>query len=89
MQKGLKELGFDTGKTQTPIIPIVIGDTEKAFTFWKVLFEAGVYTNPVCAPAVPAGMDLLRTSYTASQTREQLTRALGIFEKCGKQLGLI
>jgi len=89
MQKGLKDLGFDTGKTQTPIIPIVIGDTEKAFTFWKVLFEAGVYTNPVCAPAVPAGMDLLRTSYTASQTREQLTRALGIFEKCGKQLGLI
>jgi len=89
MQKGLRELGFDIGKTQTPIIPIMIGDTEKAFTFWKVLFEAGVYTNPVCAPAVPAGMDLLRTSYTASQTREQLTRALGIFEKCGKQLGLI
>ena len=89
MQKGLRDLGFDIGKTQTPIIPIVIGDTEKAFTFWKVLFDAGVYTNPVCAPAVPAGMDLLRTSYTASQTREQLTRALGIFELCGKKLGLI
>lgn len=89
MQKGLKDLGFNTGKTQTPIIPIIIGDDDRAFTFWKELYEAGVYTNPVCAPAVPVGMALLRTSYTASQTREQLTHALGVFEKCGRKLGVI
>jgi 8-amino-7-oxononanoate synthase len=89
MMKGFRDLGFNIGKTETPIIPIIIGDDDRAFTFWKELYEAGVYTNPVCAPAVPVGMALLRTSYMATQTREQLTRALDIFEKCGKKLGVI
>jgi len=89
MMKGFRELGFNIGKTETPIIPIIIGDDDRAFTFWKELYEAGVYTNPVCAPAVPVGMALLRTSYMATQTRDQLTRALDIFEKCGKKLGVI
>ena len=89
MMKGFRELGFDIGGTQTPIIPIIIGDDEKAFTFWKELYENGVYTNPVCAPAVPEGHALLRTSYMASHTRAQLERALDVFEKCGKKLGVI
>lgn len=89
MLKGFKDLGFNTGNTQTPIIPIIIGDDDKAFTFWKELYLAGVYTNPVCAPAVPAGMALLRTSYMATQTRAQLERALGIFEACGKKCHVI
>jgi 8-amino-7-oxononanoate synthase len=89
MQKGFRDLGFDIGGTQTPIIPIIIGDDDKAFTLWKELFLAGVYTNPVCAPAVPQGHALLRTSYMATQTREQLTRALDIFAKVGKKLEII
>ena len=89
MLKGLKELGFNTGATQTPIIPIIIGDDELCFGFWKELFDAGLYTNPVVAPAVPQGMALLRTSYMATHTREQLTRALDIFESVGSRLGII
>ena len=89
MMKGYRELGFDIGATQTPIIPIIVGDDEKCFRFWKELYENGVYANPVIAPAVPEGHALLRTSYMATHTRAQLTRALDIFEKAGKKLGVI
>jgi len=89
MMKGYRDLGFNIGSTQTPIIPIIVGDDEKCFRLWKELFENGVYTNPVIAPAVPHGMALLRTSYMASHTREQLQRALDIFAKAGKAIGVI
>jgi len=89
MLKGLRELGFNTGNTQTPIIPVIIGDDELCFNFWKELFDAGLYTNPVVAPAVPEGMALLRTSYMATHTRAQLERALEIFESVGTRLGVI
>jgi 7-keto-8-aminopelargonate synthetase-like enzyme len=56
---------------------------------WKTLFDAGVFVNPVLAPAVIAGQELLRTSYMASHTDEQIDRALEIYRKVGKQLGLI
>lgn len=89
MMKGFRELGFDIGRTQSPIIPVIVGDDEKCFMLWKQLFEDGVYTNPVIAPAVPQGMALLRTSYMATHTKEQLSRALDIFAKAGKKLGVI
>jgi len=89
MMKSFRELGFDIGQTQTPIIPLIVGDDEKCFMLWKELFEGGVYANPVIPPAVPQGMSLLRTSYMATHTREQLTRALGVFEKAGKKVGVI
>jgi 8-amino-7-oxononanoate synthase len=89
MMKGYRDLGFDIGNTQTPIIPIHVGNDEKCFMLWKELFENGVYTNPVIAPAVPEGTALLRTSYMASHTRAQLQRALDIFAKAGKTLGII
>jgi 8-amino-7-oxononanoate synthase len=89
MMKGYRDLGFNIGGTQTPIIPIIVGDDEKCFRFWKELYENGVYTNPVIAPAVPEGMALLRTSYMASHTRPQLQRALDVFGKAGKKLGVI
>lgn len=89
MMKSLRELGFNIGKTQSPIIPIIVGDDEKCFYLWKEIYEGGVYTNPVVAPAVPQGMALLRTSYMATHTKEQLNRALGIFEKAGKKIGVI
>jgi 7-keto-8-aminopelargonate synthetase-like enzyme len=89
MLKGLRELGFNTGNTETPIIPVIVGEDALCFAFWKALLEAGLYTNPVVSPGVPVGMALLRTSYMATHTREQLERALGIFEKVGKKLGVI
>jgi 7-keto-8-aminopelargonate synthetase-like enzyme len=89
MMKGYRDLGFNIGGTQTPIIPIIVHDDEKCFRLWKELYENGVYTNPVIAPAVPEGHALLRTSYMASHTREQLQHALDVFEKAGKKLGVI
>ncbi len=89
MMKAYRELGFDIGKTQTPIIPIIVGDDEKCFMLWKEIYENGVYTNPVIPPAVPQGMSLLRTSYMATHTKAQLDRALGIFEKAGRKIGII
>jgi 8-amino-7-oxononanoate synthase len=89
MMKAFRELGFNIGKTQSPIIPVIIGEDDACFYFWKELFENGVYTNPVVAPAVPHGMALLRTSYMATHTKEQLNRALAVFEKSGKKLGII
>lgn len=89
MLNGLKELGFNTGNTQTPIIPIIIGENDPTFLTWKVLFERGLYTNPVVSPAVPEGQALLRTSYMATHTEDQLDEALDILAVSGRQLGLI
>jgi len=89
MLQGFKQLGFNTGATQTPIIPIIVGDDELCFRFWKELFDGGLYCNAVVSPAVPQGMALLRTSYMATHTREQLEKVLDIFEKSGKKLGII
>jgi 8-amino-7-oxononanoate synthase len=89
MRKAYKELGFDTGHSVTPIVPIIIGNDEMTFMFWKLLFENGVFVNPVISPAVSPGHQLLRTSYMATHTDEQLDRVLSVFEKVGKQLGLI
>jgi len=89
MRKGYRELGFDTGNSVTPIIPIIIGDDERTFLTWRLLFEAGVFVNPVISPATAPGRQLLRTSYMATHTDAQLHRVLEIFEKVGKQVGLI
>ncbi len=89
MHKGFKELGFDTGHSVTPIIPIIIGDNQRTLMTWKKLFEAGVFVNPVLAPATPPGRQLLRTSYMATHTEEQLNRVLEIFAKVGREMGLI
>ena len=89
MREGFRSLGFDTGASVTPVIPIIIGDDERTFLTWKLLFEKGVFVNPVISPAVSPGRQLLRTSYMATHTEEQLDRVLGIFEEVGKQVGLI
>ncbi|MCX7749991.1 MAG: pyridoxal phosphate-dependent aminotransferase family protein [Candidatus Bipolaricaulota bacterium] len=67
-----RRLGFDTGPSQTPIVPIVVGDGLRTLTLWKSLLEAGVYTNVALPPAVPEGKCLLRTSYMATHTEEEL-----------------
>ncbi len=89
MRKGYQELGFDTGNSVTPIIPIIIGDDERTFLTWRLLFENGVFVNPVISPATAPGRQLLRTSYMATHTDDQLHRVLEIFSKVGKQVGLI
>ena len=82
-------MGFNTGPSTTPIIPIIIGDDMTTFFTWKMLFEAGVYTNAVVSPAVPPGTSRLRTSYMATHTREQLDRVLAILNEVGQAMGLI
>jgi 7-keto-8-aminopelargonate synthetase-like enzyme len=89
MLNGLKQLGFNTGPTQTPIIPIIIGENDPTFLTWRLLFEQGLYTNPVVSPAVPQGQAMLRTSYMATHTEAQLDKALDILANVGRQLGLI
>jgi 8-amino-7-oxononanoate synthase len=89
MRGEFQKLGFDTGPSQTPIIPIIIGDQNATFFVWKLLFEEGVYTNPVIPPAVPASLSLLRTSYMATHTDEQMAYVLEKFEKIGRSTGLI
>ena len=89
MRSGLKEMGFEMGPSTTPIIPIIVGEMDKTFTAWKMCFEAGLYTNAVIAPAVPPDKGLLRTSYMATHTDEQIDRALNILGEVGRELELI
>ena len=89
MRGEYQRMGFDTGDSVTPVIPIIIGDDDLTFMTWKLLFENGVFVNPVISPAVSPGRQLLRTSYMATHTDEQLDRVLEVFSKVGKQLGLI
>ena len=89
MRKSYKQLGFNTLQSTTPVIPILIGDTMKTIMVWKLLFDNGVFVNPVLSPGVPVGQELLRTSYMATHTNEQLDKVLSIFEQVGKQVGLI
>ncbi len=89
IRKELRRLGFDIGASTTPVVPIIIGDDMRTIFAWKALFEAGVFVNPVLSPAVPEGRQLLRTSYMATHTDDQLNRVLEIYERVGKQIGLI
>ena len=89
MLKGFKELGFDTGTSETPIIPIIIGDRIKTFQMCGLLQEYGIFVNPTISPAVPPGRELLRTSYMATHTEEQLDKILDAFERAGRELGVI
>lgn len=89
MRKGYTELGFDIGNSITPVIPIIIGSDELTFAAWKMLFDNGVFVNPVISPAVSPGRQLLRTSYMATHTEEQMDQVLEIFARVGKTVGLL
>lgn len=89
MRKGYRELGYNIADSVSPIIPIIIGDDQKTFMAWRMLFDRGVFVNPVISPAVPQGSQLLRTSYMATHTNAQLDQVLEIFGQVGKELGLI
>ncbi|MBI4520453.1 MAG: aminotransferase class I/II-fold pyridoxal phosphate-dependent enzyme [Gemmatimonadetes bacterium] len=89
LRNGLRSLGYDTGLSETPIIPVATGDMVRTFTFWRGLFDAGVFTNPVMPPAVPENSLRLRTSVMATHKREQLDQVLDAFTRIGRQQGII
>lgn len=89
VRTGLQALGFDTGQSETAVVPVIIGDDMKTIFVWNALFKAGLFVNPVLPPAVPPNQALLRTSYMATHTDEQLDRVVDIFARVGKQFGLI
>jgi 7-keto-8-aminopelargonate synthetase-like enzyme len=89
MINGFRDLGFNVGVTETPIIPLIIGDDTKTFAFWKAMFDMGVYTNPVISPAVPPNRALIRTSFMAIHTDEELDRVLEIAGEAARRTGVI
>jgi 8-amino-7-oxononanoate synthase len=89
MLKGFKALGFDTCQSETPIIPLMVGDDLKAFTMARLLHDKGIFANVAVSPAVPSGKALMRTSYMATHTDEQLDKVLRAFEEVGKALEII
>jgi 8-amino-7-oxononanoate synthase len=89
MKQGLDALGFDTGASQSPVIPVVIGDLERCFKVWRWLHDQGVFVNPVVPPAVPPGRALVRISLTAGHTRQQLSWALDKLAEVGRKFGLL
>ena len=89
MRKGYTEMGYSVGASETPIVPIIIGDDMTTLALWRALFAAGIYVNPIVPPAVPPNLSLLRTSYMATHTDEQLDCVLDTFYRVGKSLGVI
>lgn len=89
MHDGFHSLGFNLGTSETPIIPVMIGDDTTCFRFWRELSDDGIFANAIIPPAVAPGMSLIRTSYTATQTDNQLDRVLESFARLGKKHGII
>jgi 8-amino-7-oxononanoate synthase len=89
MRDGFRNLGFDVWDSETPIIPVVVGDMKTCFTFWRDLLEEGVFVNAVVPPAVPKGQALMRTSYMATHTDDELDRILEAFHRVGQKHGVI
>ena len=85
----LQSLGFETGASDSPIIPIIIGDDLVTFVMVKRLQEEGIFANPVISPAVPPGSAMIRTSYMATHEREHLDQALGILKKVAREVGVL
>lgn len=89
MKQGFDDLGFEVIHHGSPILSIVIGSDEATFEFNRRLFEEGVFVNPVVPPAVPDGQSLLRTSYMATHTDEDLDAILGAFRRVGERLRIL
>ncbi len=89
MQEGLRSLGYDIGGSETPVVPVVIGELDRMLVFWKELFDAGVFTNPVTPPAVPEDSCRLRISLMATHTDEHVDQVLDAFAQVGRQMAVI
>ncbi|GIW71245.1 MAG: 2-amino-3-ketobutyrate CoA ligase [Planctomycetota bacterium] len=86
---GLRAMGFEIGRAEGPIVPVIVGDEARTLWLWRSLLDAGVYTNCVLYPAVPRNRALLRTSVMATHEPAHLARALELFETVGRGLGII
>lgn len=89
LHHGMAQLGFNTLGTQSPIVPVLVGDDELTMRFWKGLWQENIFTTPALPPAVPNGEAIIRTSVNANHSSEQLDRLLYAFAKVGKNLGII
>ncbi|MBE0434084.1 pyridoxal phosphate-dependent aminotransferase family protein [candidate division WOR-3 bacterium] len=85
---GFKKIGLDVGESETPVIPVIIGTDEICFAFWKMLFANRIFANPVISPATPPGRALIRTSYMATHTDEDIDIVLDVFARCATEFGL-
>ena len=85
----MENLGFDTGQSETPITPIMLGDAPLAFAFSKNLFEEGLFATALGFPTVPRGKARIRVMLSAMHSREDLDTALGIFKKVGREMGVV
>ncbi len=88
-KEGIAKLGYDIGKSETPITPIIIGDEAKTMDFSRTLLENGVFVSGIVFPTVPKGLGRVRCMITANHTKEQLNKAIEIIEKVGKELHII
>ncbi len=89
MRDGLKGLGFYVLDGITPVVPVILGDDVKVFQFWRKLYDSGVFVNAFVPPGVPQNLSMLRTSYMATHEDKHLNKILEVFEKIGKELGVI
>jgi len=88
-QKEMRELGFDTGKTETPITPVMIGDADKSATMSARLFEENIFATSLGFPIVPRGKARIRVMISAAHSREDLDFALDVFQRVGQELGIV
>jgi 7-keto-8-aminopelargonate synthetase-like enzyme len=86
---GLKEQGWDTMLSDSCVVPTLVGEEDKTMDLTRMLFDRGIFVCPIVHPAVPRGMDRLRTTVMATHTREDLDKALDAFAESGKTLGII
>jgi 8-amino-7-oxononanoate synthase len=89
MRVGFRNMGYTIIESQTAIVPVMVGDPDKAFFLWRKLFDNGVFVNAFVPPGVPPNMSMMRTSYMASHEKEHLDKILEVFESVGKELGII
>jgi 8-amino-7-oxononanoate synthase len=87
--KGLQERGFSTLNSETPIVPIIVGDDERALLMAKLSQEKDIFVLPVLSPAVPHGTSRLRANVTAGHTYDEIERAMNVFEQTAKQIGVL
>jgi 8-amino-7-oxononanoate synthase len=85
----VRALGFETGPTETPIVPLIVGDDFRALFFWRRLFDEGLFTNCVLAPGVPEGQQRIRMCLMATHTLEDLEKVAEICGRVGRELGVI
>lgn len=89
MRNGFRKMGFRVIDSRTAIVPVVLGEDDIVFVFWRKLFDAGIFVNAFISPGVPPGMAMLRTSFMATHKDEHLNRILEVFGDIGKEMGII